>query len=108
LVELLKNHPIRSKSKFGYDLTAGHAVIINRVGDLPDLLEKENAAYIVGQDPSEMVEGCLRLFNDSHWRIQIENEARRVSREILSWEKITQDIEKFYHKIMGGEKNDTA
>ena len=54
-------------------LAAGRSIVISRVGDLPKLLEQEQAALVVEHDPVEVANGCLRLFQDSSLRLQIEN-----------------------------------
>lgn len=82
-------------------LAAGRAIIISRVGDLPHLLEKEQAALVVGHDPVEVAHGCLRLFEDTSLRMQIENSARRVAGQFLAWPIIVNELESFYFQLIG-------
>lgn len=84
-------------------LAAGRAIVISRVGDLPHLLEQEQAALVVGHDPVEMANGCLSLFQDQHLRMQIENAAHRVASEILAWPIIIGDLESFYFQVTEGQ-----
>jgi len=84
-------------------LTAGRAIVISRVGDLPHLLEQEGAAVVVGHDPLEVSNGCLRLFQDASLRMQIENSARRVASEVLAWPIIVGGLESFYFQVAGGQ-----
>ncbi len=84
-------------------LAAGRAIVINRVGDLPNLLEQEGAALVVGHDPLEVSNGCLRLFQDSSLRMQFENSARRVASEVLAWPIIAGGLESFYFQVAGGQ-----
>jgi glycosyltransferase involved in cell wall biosynthesis len=82
-------------------LAAGRAVVITRVGDLPKLLENERAALVVGHDPVEVAGGCLRLFQDTFLRTQIENSARRVASQLLAWPTIVNELESFYYQVAG-------
>ena len=82
-------------------LAAGRAIVISRVGDLPHLLEQEQAALVVGHDPVEVATGCLRLFQDSSLRMQIENSARRVASQFLAWPIVVSDLESFYLQVAG-------
>ncbi len=84
-------------------LAAGGAIVISRVGDLSHLLEQEQAALVVGHDPVEVATGCLRLFQDSSLRMQIEDSARRVSSQLLAWPIIVGDLESFYFQVAGGQ-----
>ncbi len=81
-------------------LAAGRAIVINRVGDLPHLLEQELAALVVGQEPAELANGCLRLFQDLSLRAQIESSARRVAREVLAWPIIISELEELYFQVI--------
>lgn len=82
-------------------LAAGRAIVISRVGDLPHLLEQEQAALVVGHDPVEIANGCLHLFQDSFLRMQIENSARRVASQLLAWPIIVNELESFYFQLAG-------
>ena len=73
--------------------------MISRVGDLPKLLEQEQAALVVGHDPVEVANGCLSLFRDSSLRMQIEKSARRVASQLLAWPIVVRDLESFYLRM---------
>jgi glycosyltransferase involved in cell wall biosynthesis len=84
-------------------LAAGRAIVINRVGDLPKLLEREQAALVVGHDPVQVANGCFCLFQDSALRMQIEDSARRVASQLLAWPIIVNELESFYFRVAGAK-----
>jgi glycosyltransferase involved in cell wall biosynthesis len=84
-------------------LAAGRAIVISRVGDLPKLLEREQAALVVGHDPVQVANGCLCLFQDSSLRMEIETSARRVASHLLAWPTIVSELEWFYFQVAGAK-----
>ena len=93
----------RWPSRANLFLAAERAIVINRVGDLPKLLEQEQAALVVRNDPLELANGCLRLFQDPSLRRQIEISARRVASQLLAWPIIIGNLESFYFQVAGGQ-----
>lgn len=93
----------RWPSRANLFLAAGRAVVINRVGDLPTLLEQEQAALVVGHRPDQVADGCVSLFEDPFLRTQIENSARRVASQLLAWPIIVNELESFYLQLAGAK-----
>ena len=91
----------RWPSRTNLFLAAGRAVVISRVGDLPKLLDREQAALVVGCDPAQFALGCLRLFQDKSLRTQVEDSACRVANQFLAWSKIVNELETFYLQVIG-------
>jgi glycosyltransferase involved in cell wall biosynthesis len=89
----------RWPSKVNLFLTSGRAVVMTRVGDLAELLEHEEAAFIVDCTPSDIVNKLLQLFNDPSLKYKFENRGRRVANNILAWPLIVKKLENFYFCI---------
>ncbi len=77
-------------------LALGRAVVITRVGDLPELLEAEEAALVAKCDPEDIVRKILVLFSNPSVREQYEIQAKTVAEKLLSWAILTEELERFY------------
>lgn len=91
----------RWPSKANPFVALGRAVVITRVGDLPDLLEREDAALVVDPKPKELADGIVRLSSDRELIKHYENNARMVARNILAWPLIVAQLEELYFNVRG-------
>ncbi|MCS6801909.1 MAG: glycosyltransferase family 4 protein [Chloroflexota bacterium] len=86
----------RWPSKVNYYLSAGKAVVLSRVGDLPLLLEQERAALVCAPTSADLARGVLHLLEQPHLRAELERHARRVAETLLSWSALVDKLELLY------------
>lgn len=86
----------RWPSKANPFLASGRAVAITRVGDLAELLEREDAALVTDCNPSDIVKKLLQMFNDPSLKQKFENRGRHVAYNILAWPLIVKKLNNFY------------
>lgn len=86
----------RWPSKANRFLAAGRTVVISRVGDLAQLLEREGAGLVVPCQAEGIVDGLIGLLDDTGLRTHFETQAQRVAREILAWPSLAGQLEEFY------------
>ena len=86
----------RWPSKVNPFLAAGRATVVTAVGDLAELLAREQAALVTGCDPEDIVHSLQRLFDELGLRECIERQALHVARDILAWPKLAAQLEEIY------------
>jgi glycosyltransferase involved in cell wall biosynthesis len=89
----------RWPSKVNPLLAMGRAVIITKVGDLPALLEQQDAALVARCDAGDVVEKALLLFSSTEVRDRCESRARAVARDVLAWPLLTAELDDFYSTL---------
>ncbi len=89
----------RWPSKTNGFLAAGRAVVISRVGDLPALLEREQAAFVADPNPPALAEALLTAARDPERRANVEQRARRLARERLAWPVVIDGLLAFYEQV---------
>ncbi len=89
----------RWPSKVNPLLALGRAVVVTGVGDLPELLEQEEAALVARSDPDDVAAKSARLLTDRDLRDRLEERARHVAREVLAWPLLTERLERFYQEV---------
>jgi len=87
----------RWPSKICDYLAAGRPIIATRVGDIVDLF-KNNIGYLSNDNPQEFSKTIINAFNNKDSML-LGNNARRIAENNLSWEILTNDLEKFYDKL---------
>jgi colanic acid biosynthesis glycosyl transferase WcaI len=105
LVPLADNVSSRARwpSRVNLCLGRGLPVVITRVGDLPQMLEREGAAFVTKPDPAEFAERALQAVADPQLAAQVRSAGRRVAADMLPWDSIISDLETFYYSVMGAE-----
>ncbi|GIW08104.1 MAG: hypothetical protein KatS3mg060_2909 [Dehalococcoidia bacterium] len=91
----------RWPSKVNYYLSAGKAIVISDVGDLPALLHEQQAAFTCAASGPELAAGVLRLLDRPDERDRLEHKARFVAETLLSWSTIIDRLEAFYNQTLG-------
>ena len=91
----------RWPSKVNPFLAAGRPVVITRVGDLPAMLEKEQAAVVVQAKPEAIVAGIATLLEDPAQQEYYGRQGRQVAEKYLSWPILVRSLEEFYRKLHG-------
>lgn len=88
----------RWPSKINYYLSAGKAVVVSRVGDLPALLDQEGAAVTCQANPSDLAAGVLHLLDQPRLQAELEANARRLAETVLSWSTLVDGLEARYQR----------
>ncbi|MBN1899951.1 glycosyltransferase [Candidatus Sumerlaeota bacterium] len=74
--------------KIGDYLASGRPVVVNNVGDIPDLLKGHNAGCVAEPDPEDFSRKIIQLIEErNHWNDYGDN-ARRIAETELSWNGI--------------------
>lgn len=89
----------RWPSKINAFLSAGRAVVVTRVGDLPTRLEKTGAAIVTAPEAGAMVDGVEMLLEDGARRQQVEEASARVASGDLAWTALSGSLESFYRSL---------
>ncbi len=99
----LSNNPAntgRNPTKIGDYLAGGKPIIANPVGDIKDWIEKYECGLLANYDAEDMAECILKVFNDEKLVERLGKNARYVAENILSWEKVTDELEKIYKNFI--------
>lgn len=105
----LSNNPAncgRNQTKIGDYLAGGKPIIANPVGDIKEWIEKYQCGLLAEYTAKDIGECVLKVFNDKGLADRLGKNARWVAENILSWEKVTDELEKAYKKIISLKKSD--
>jgi glycosyltransferase involved in cell wall biosynthesis len=89
----------RWPSKVNPFLAAGRTVIITRVGDLAQLLERQNAGLVIAAQPEKIADGIADLMSDPSHQTEYEKRARQVAQNILDWRQLVAKLETLYMQV---------
>ena len=64
------------------------------------LFREHNIGLLADDNPEDFAEATLSLLEDQALREEMGSNARWVAEEQLSWKKLTDQLETFYHKIL--------
>mgnify|MGYP006292181743 CR=1 FL=1 len=78
----------RWPNKFGDYLAAGRPVVTNRVGDIPDILEKADCGYVSQPEPGDFADKMLKMADESQNWVRFGENARKAAENILNWNSI--------------------
>lgn len=98
----------RWPSKANPFLAAGRVVVMSRVGDLADLLEREGAGVVSRCEPDGVVEGLIRVLHDHELKARLERRAREVAGRVLAWPIIAAQLEDLYTRLGNLEPSATG
>ena len=90
----------RWPSKVNPVLALGRAVVITRVGDLPAMLEREQAAVVTEPSPECLADSAVALLTDRILRERCEANGRRVAVDVLDWTLLAHQLEEFYLALL--------
>jgi len=84
-------------------LAMGKAVVSTSVGC--EGIDVENGRNLfIADSEEEFVQGVINLLNNGNKREQLEEEGLRLVKEKYQWERIAEQIEREYEKILGARK----
>jgi len=90
--------------KIGDYLAAGRPVVVNDVGDIPDLIRDRNVGRIAAPEPGDFADKIVRLMDEKgNWDRYGKN-ARRIAETDLSWEKIAEKLHMRLLSLRGKKK----
>jgi glycosyltransferase involved in cell wall biosynthesis len=103
LVPLADNVSSRARwpSRVNMALSRGLPVVITRVGDLPALLEREDAAFIAQPNPAGFAERIIEAAAQPEDLRRVSAAGKRVAAERLPWSEIIARLENFYIRVLG-------
>jgi glycosyltransferase involved in cell wall biosynthesis len=91
----------RWPNKIGDYLAAGRPVVVNRVGDIPDLVEKSKAGYVAEANTEDFAEKIDKMIDDREKWKEFGQNARKAAEKILDWDSIGEKLTKRLKMIMG-------
>jgi glycosyltransferase involved in cell wall biosynthesis len=90
----------RWPSKIGDYLAAGKPVITTRVGDAATLIEEEECGMLCEDTPEDFALKTLDLLYHPDWIEEMGHRARKVAETKLDWCILTDQLERFYFKVL--------
>ena len=90
----------RWPSKVNSALIQGLPVVLTRVGDLPQILERAGAAFISPARPEPLAETIVSAVADEHRAARIKDAARSIANDILPWNKVIDELEACYFEVL--------
>jgi glycosyltransferase involved in cell wall biosynthesis len=91
----------RFPMRFGDYLCSGRPIVSNAVGEVKFYLENYRCGITSDpSDPQELAENILRVLGgNEEIGDEIGRNSRYVAREILNWEKVTEDLNRIYKEV---------
>jgi len=82
--------------KTGDYLSSGRPIVVNNVGDIPDIFKGNNAGYIAEPNAEDFAFKIIQMIQDKDKWEEYGKNARQVAETVLSWQNIGN---KLYHKL---------
>jgi glycosyltransferase involved in cell wall biosynthesis len=67
---------------------------------LEPVFEEHRVGILTKDEPHEFAEGCVRLLEDESLRGQMAENSRMLAEGDLSWDRIIDQLEAFYHSLI--------
>ena len=84
---------------------AGAAVIVSRIGALPEIVEDRVSGLVVTPgDSNSLVQAIEELLNDEELRRKFGSEAKKRAQRLFSMRKSVDEYEKTYHQLITAQK----
>lgn len=96
----------RWPSKVNDYLAAGCAVVMPHVGDVAELIRRERLGWTTAPDAGSFAAGVCRALADPAAAREAGDRARQVSRKLLSWQTVADDLFGFYETL--GTRRETV
>ncbi|HDT14861.1 MAG TPA: glycosyltransferase WbuB [Firmicutes bacterium] len=90
----------RWPNKIGDYLSAGRPVVANPTGDVRHVIRKYKTGLCSAPDPRAMAEKISILLGNKRLMKKYGINALKTAKSVLSWEKLTDKLERFYKKVM--------
>lgn len=81
-------------------MAVGRPTVATAVGDQAELIPHHQIGLIARDDPGDLAARTVELLMDRARCEKIGRTARRVAEGALSWEKMTDDLEVFYERVL--------
>jgi len=82
--------------KTGDYLSSGRPIVVNNVGDIPDIFKGNNAGYIAEPNAEDFAFKIIQMIQDKDKWEEYGKNTRQVAETVLSWQNIGN---KLYHKL---------
>ncbi|CAB4914224.1 unannotated protein [freshwater metagenome] len=85
---------------------AGAAVIVSRIGALPEIVKDRVSGLVVTPgDSNSLAQAIEELLNDEELRSKLGSEAKKRAQRLFSMEKSVDEYEKTYHQLITAQKS---
>jgi len=74
--------------------------VLTRVGDLPQLLERAEAAFISSASPQPFAAAIIEAVTDEHRAARVRDAARCIATDVLPWTKVIDELETCYCDVL--------
>jgi len=81
-------------------MSVGRPVISTGIGELADLIPRYQLGVVAREDPDDFAERALELLADQDRCMALGRAARRAAEEVFSWDRMTDDLEIFYNRVL--------
>ncbi|MGC8947609.1 MAG: glycosyltransferase family 4 protein [Anaerolineae bacterium] len=88
----------RLPDKLRYYLAVGRPVVASPVGDVKTIVETYQVGLLARDE--EFADALHRLLNDDALREELGRKARRTAETVFNWERLVDELEAFYRKII--------
>jgi len=88
--------------KTGDYLSSGRPIVVNNVGDIPDIFKGNNAGYIAEPDAEDFADKIIQVIQDKDKWEEYGKNARKVAETVLNWQNIG---DRLYSKLKEKIKN---
>jgi len=92
----------RLPGKLMYYMAAGRPVVASPVGDVKTIVETHRVGLLARDE--EFADALHRLLYDDALREELGHNARHTAETVFNWERLVNDLEAFYFKILNTER----
>ena len=90
----------RGPIKLGDYLASGRPTVTNPVGDIKPLFTSDRIGMLSDDSPESFAEQTAALLDDPVLCREMGENARKVAEEKCSWETFTENLEKYYYRVI--------
>jgi glycosyltransferase involved in cell wall biosynthesis len=93
----------RLPGKLSYYMAAGRPTVASPIGDVRALVESERVGLLA--DEPGFAAALDRLLRDPELRAELGRNARRAAENTLSWSRLADRLENFYHRMLARQRS---
>jgi glycosyltransferase involved in cell wall biosynthesis len=91
----------RWPSKLNDYMAVGRPTVATAVGDVVPVFESDAIGLLSSDEPEAFAAQTVRLYSDQNLRVIMGQRARELAETRYSWQRIVDELEAFYLKILG-------
>lgn len=84
-------------------MTLGRPVVSTGVGELAELIPRYGLGVTTRDDAGDFAAHTVALLTDAAWREAMGRAARRAAEEVFNWERMVDDLEVFYRRVLDSD-----